>query len=130
MYRRIQLDKLLGLKRGAPSRAGPGAVAPLATLKCRPCLRAKFLHSLQCLGLMTVTSLWITQMHKSKTYLNSISCWNKWSHCFLCVYYLGLMVNKFLYPLSPVLCCLLDSCFSGLLKLRFSCTVHLFRISS
>ena len=34
IYRRIQLDKLirttLGLKRGDPSRAGPGAVAPLA----------------------------------------------------------------------------------------------------
>ena len=27
----------LGLKRGAPSRAGPGAVAPLATLKRRHC---------------------------------------------------------------------------------------------
>ena len=30
------VDKLIGLKRGAPSRARPGAVAPLATLKCRP----------------------------------------------------------------------------------------------
>jgi hypothetical protein len=36
------LDRLirttLGLKRGAPTGAGPGAVAPLATLKCRLCL--------------------------------------------------------------------------------------------
>ena len=36
IYQRIQLDKLIGLKRGVPSRAGPGAVAPLTTLKRRP----------------------------------------------------------------------------------------------
>jgi len=30
---------------GAPSRAGPGAVAPLATLKHRPCLHT-YLHAL------------------------------------------------------------------------------------
>lgn len=82
------------------------------------CLWAKFLHSLQCLGLMTVTSLWLTQMHKSKTYLNSISYWNKWNHCFLCVCYFGLMISKFLYPVSPVLCCLPNSCFNGLLKCK------------
>jgi hypothetical protein len=37
------LDRLIrttfGLKRGAPSRAGPGAVAPLATLKRRLCVK-------------------------------------------------------------------------------------------
>jgi hypothetical protein len=82
------------------------------------CLWAKFLLSLQCLGLMTVTSMWLTQMHESKTYLNSISCLNKWSHCFLCVYYCGLMISKFLYPFSPVLCCLPDICFNSLLKCK------------
>jgi len=82
------------------------------------CHWVKFLYSLQCLGLMTVTSLWLTQMHKSKTYLNNISCWNKWSHYSLWIYYFGLMISKFLYPVSPVLCCLPDSCFNVFLKCK------------
>ena len=34
----------LGLKRGVPSRVGPGAVVPLATLKRRPCLWIIYWH--------------------------------------------------------------------------------------
>ena len=57
-------------------------------------------------------------VHEWKTYLNSISCWNKWSHCFLCVDYFGLVISKFLHPIYPVLCCLPDICSNSLLKCK------------
>lgn len=55
-------------------------------------------------------------VHESKTYLNSISCWNKLSHCCLHVDYFGLVISKFLHSISPVLCCLPNIFFNGLLK--------------